>query len=211
MMSNRPQMKILSKGVADPVLETKSRHSDETLLFARNFLKHPRMLGSPIPSPRSLIEKLLEPVDWQDARTIVEYGPGVGTITREILERMHPSATLVVIETNREFVDFLRESLDDPRLRVVHGSAAEVGTILKKLELPPADFVISGIPFSTLPESARVNIIRATRAALQPKGAFLVYQYSRKVCSSLEKIFGRVRRSFMLSRVLPVWLFYCLR
>jgi phospholipid N-methyltransferase len=193
------------------VIETKSRQSDETLLFARNFLKHPRMLGSPIPSPRSLIEKLLEPVDWRDARTIVEYGPGVGTITREILDRMHPNANLVVIETNREFVDFLSESLADPRLRVVHGSAADVVAILEKLGLPPADFVFSGIPFSTIPESAREEILHATRAALQPKGAFLVYQYSRKVCSSLEKIFGLVRSNFMLSRVLPVWLFYCLR
>src|SRR5690554_4731482 len=77
-------------------------------LFARNFFKHPKMLGSIIPSSSFLIRRLLEPVDWERARVLVEYGPGVGTISREILRRMHPDATLIAIETNDEFVDFLR-------------------------------------------------------------------------------------------------------
>jgi phospholipid N-methyltransferase len=169
------------------------------------------MLGSPVPSPPSLIKKLLERVDWQKTHVVVEYGPGVGTITVEILRQMRPDATLVVIETNREFVEFLQESLKDPRLRVVFGSAAEVKSILEELGFQQADYVISGIPFSTMPEAVRENILHATHSALQPMGAFLVYQYSRRVLSSLEKIFGKVQRNFMLSRVLPVWMFYCLR
>ncbi|MDB6121236.1 MAG: ribosomal methyltransferase KsgA/Dim1 family protein [Pedosphaera sp.] len=169
------------------------------------------MLGSPIPSPHSLVEKLLERVNWQNARIIVEYGPGVGTITSEILKRMHPEATLIAIETNQEFVEFLESSFPDPRLRVVQGSAGEVEAVLKRLNFPQADYVISGIPFSTMPEAAREEILRATHSALRPMGAFLVYQYSRRVLSSLEKVFGKVQRNFMLSRVLPVWLFYCLR
>src|SRR6476661_3144338 len=57
----------------------KTSRSEETLLFARNFLQHPMMLGSLIPSSRFLISRLLSKVDWSRARTIVEYGPGVGT------------------------------------------------------------------------------------------------------------------------------------
>ncbi|WP_202796827.1 class I SAM-dependent methyltransferase [Pedosphaera parvula] len=184
---------------------------DQVLLFASNFFKHPKMLGSPIPSPRSLIEQLLKRVDWNSARVIVEYGPGVGTITREILLRMHPEATLVVIEMNHDFVEYLKESFKDARLRVVEGSAAEVQSVLEELGHPQADYVISGIPFSTMPPSMRDEIVQRTYSVLQPKGAFLVYQYSRRVLSSLERIFGKVQRSFMLSRVLPVWFFYCWR
>ena len=47
------------------------------VLFARNFLKHPSMLGWPLPSSRFLINELLKWVDWQKANVIVEYGPGV--------------------------------------------------------------------------------------------------------------------------------------
>jgi phospholipid N-methyltransferase len=59
----------------------------QLMLFAKNFFKHPKMLGSIIPSSRFLIERLLRQMDWDQARVIVEYGPGVGTITREILQR----------------------------------------------------------------------------------------------------------------------------
>ena len=58
-----------------------THRGEETLLFAKNFLQHPRMLGSLIPSSRFLVERLLRKVDWKRAKTIVEYGPGVGTIT----------------------------------------------------------------------------------------------------------------------------------
>src|SRR5215813_3525555 len=66
----------------------KPSRGEETLLFAKNFLHHPKMLGSLIPSSRFLIGRLLAKVDWTRAQTVVEYGPGVGTITAHILTRM---------------------------------------------------------------------------------------------------------------------------
>ena len=69
----------------------------DAFLFFRNFFRHPRMLGSIIPSSRFLIKQLLEPIDWDKARVIVEYGPGGGGSTAEILRRMRPDARLVAI------------------------------------------------------------------------------------------------------------------
>ena len=77
------------------------------LLFARNFFRHPLMLGSIVPSSRFLIRELLNPVDWSRARVIVEYGPGVGVITAEVLRRMRPDALLIAIEMNPDFVSYL--------------------------------------------------------------------------------------------------------
>ena len=57
------------------------------LLFARNFFRHPRMLGSIVPSSRFLIRELLGPVDWTRARVVVEYGPGVVGITDLALQQ----------------------------------------------------------------------------------------------------------------------------
>ena len=84
-------------------------HSSLTqrLLFALNFFRHPFMLGSIWPSSRYLVDEVLRPIDWERAGVIVEYGPGVGTITSEILRRMRPDAHLIVIETNEAFVKFL--------------------------------------------------------------------------------------------------------
>jgi phospholipid N-methyltransferase len=185
----------------------KSRRK-QMALFALNFFKHPRMLGSIIPSSRFLIERVLRQVDWKRARVIVEYGPGVGTFTSEILRRMRPDAMLVVFETNPEFVEFLRESLPDSRLRVVHGSAAEVGDYLEREGEKHADYVISGIPFTTLPNQVRQDVLRQTHKVLQPDGVFLVYQFSPKVLGYLEPFF-RVTRGFEPWNILPAQLFYC--
>lgn len=190
--------------------ETVTAGSDgRILLFARNFFRHPLMLGSIVPSSRFLIRELLNPVDWSRARVIVEYGPGVGDITAEVLRRMRPDALLIAIEMNPDFVSYLRGALTDTRLRVVEGSAEWVDEILSRFGRRQADYIISGIPFSTIPAPLRERILRNTRAVLAPGGAFLVYQFSTRVLEDLKRIFGYVRRRFEPLNLLPAHLFFC--
>jgi phospholipid N-methyltransferase len=179
------------------------------LLFARNFFRHPRMLGSIVPSSRFLIKQLLEPINWGRARVIVEYGPGVGGITAAVLQRMRADGTMIAIEMNPDFVTYLRQSITDPRLRVVDGSAAEVQEILARHGLTRADYIISGIPFSTIAAPIRERILQKTHDVLEPGGAFLVYQFSTRVLQDLKRIFGYVGRKFELLNVLPAHLFIC--
>jgi phospholipid N-methyltransferase len=72
-----------------------------------------------------------------------------------------------------------------------------------------ADYIISGIPFSTISAPVRERILRKTRSALQPRGAFLVYQFSTRVLQDLQRIFYVVRRQFEPLNVLPAYLFFC--
>ena len=167
------------------------------------------MLGSIIPSSRFLVKQVLQAIDWERARVIVEYGPGVGTFTGEILRRMRSDARLIAIETNRDFVRFLRRSLPDARLQVVHDSAAQVRAVLEQLGLPAADYIISGIPLGSMPEPVRANIVGESRAALAPGGAFLVYQFTARALPALRRTFGDVRRSFELYNLPPAQLFVC--
>src|SRR6266478_9600425 len=183
--------------------------SGDILLFARNFFRHPRMLGSIVPSSRFLIKQLLEPVDWAQARVIVEYGPGVGSITAEILRRMRPDASLIAIEINAEFASFLRSSTEDERLHVVEASAESVAEILRQHGHERASYVISGIPFSTISAPVRERILRRTCSVLEPHGSFLVYQFSTRVLSDLQRIFRYVRHRFEPLNVLPAHLFFC--
>ena len=179
------------------------------VLFARNFVKHPLMLGSVVPSSQRLINQLLSQIDFGRARVIVEYGPGVGPITRELLRRMRPDAHLVAVEMNTELADFLRTQLRDPRLHVVNASAEHTRAALARLGLPHADYVVSGIPFSTMPAEVRRHVVEATRAVLQPWGAFLVYQFSRAVLPDLRAAFPEVREAFEPLNLPPARLFYC--
>jgi len=181
----------------------------ELLLFASNFIRHPHMLGSIIPSSRYLVNQVLAPVDWERATVIVEYGPGVGTFTAEILRRMRPDARLVVFETNSNFVQHLRDSMTDPRLHIEHASAAEVQTVIERLGLPRPAYIISGIPLGSMPVPLQAEIVGKTREALAPGGEFHVYQFTSRVLPVLQKTFQHVRRSVERRNLPPAQLFVC--
>ena len=200
--TGRPPMGVLQESAV-------RLNASRTLLFARNFFKFPTMLGSLIPSSPFLVNDLLSQVDFDRARVIVEYGPGVGTFTQEILKRMRPDAALVAIELNEEFAGFLKDEIGDRRLHAVHASACDVGKVLASLNLPSADYIISGIPFSTMPKSLRAEIMRNSRDALRPDGALLVYQFTRAVRPYLESSFGSVQENFQMLNILPARIFYC--
>jgi phospholipid N-methyltransferase len=176
--------------------------------FLRGFIKHPVMVGSVIPSSRALIDRMLEPVDWANCKLFVEYGPGVGTFTEHVLQRMAPDATLIAIDTNADFTGFLRRKFADSRLFAVTGSAADVRQIISECGFEEADYILSGLPFSTLPPGIGPKIAEETAAALRPGGAFLVYQFSPKVREFLAPYFDRIDRGFEWINVPPAQLFW---
>jgi len=179
--------------------------------FLRGFLKNPVMVGSVIPSSRVLIDRMLDPVRWDEVKLFVEYGPGVGTFTRPILERLPEDARLIAIDTNADFIDFLTTSIDDERLVAVAGSAADVQDIIKANGFAHADYILSGLPFSTLPPGVGEAIGKATAKAIRPGGAFLVYQFSPKVREFIAPHFERIERGFEWVNVPPATLFWAWR
>jgi phospholipid N-methyltransferase len=186
------------------------RTGSQILKFGRTFLGAPSMLGSVIPSSRFLVRKALDQVDWSRARLVVEYGPGMGTFTGEILKRLGPDGRLLAFETHPDFVRHLEEAIRDPRLEVVHGSAEEVETAVADRGWGPADYVVSGIPFSLMPGGVRDSILRGTRAVLAPGGAFLVYQFSPSIGPHLKDVFGEVEWGFEPRNFLPAMVFRCM-
>ncbi|WHO41066.1 methyltransferase domain-containing protein [Sphingobium sp. AP49] len=180
-------------------------------MFFRQFVKHPGMIGSVIPSSPTLVARMLDGVDWQRTRLFVEYGPGLGTFTHSILERLHPDATLLAIDLNLDFVAYLESEIRDPRLRVVHGSAADVRRFVMEAGYQQADYVLSGIPFSTLPDGVGDAICAETRSILRNGGAFLVYQYSRYVRRLLDPLFDQVSDELEWRNIPPCRLFHAIK
>ncbi len=153
------------------------------------------MLGSIVPSSRFLIRQLLEPMHWGRARVLVEYGPGVGDITAELLRHMRPDAKLVAIEMNPDFVRHLNDHDQRPAPAGGAGSAADVDVILRRLGLARADYIISGIPFSTIAaRGARQDPAQDRRRCWRPAARSCVYQFSERVLQDLQRVFGYVGR-----------------
>ncbi len=177
-------------------------------VFFRGFLKHPIMVGSIIPSSRWTVEKMLAPVKWDECRLFVEYGPGIGTFCQPVLDRMRKDATLLVIDTNPDFIEFLRQHFRDSRFVAVHGSAADVNAIMRELGFEHADYILSGLPFSTLPGDLGPRIASETAKAIRPGGAFLVYQFRARAREYMAPHFKRIDAGFEFWNILPCHLFW---
>ncbi len=177
-------------------------------VFFEGFLEHPIMVGSIIPSSRFTIRKMLAPVDWNVCKVFVEYGPGVGTFCRPVLERLRRDGQLIVIDTNPLFIDYLRSTITDSRFSAVLGSAADVEEIVRAHGHDHADYVLSGLPFSTLPDGVGPTIAASTHRVLRPGGAFLVYQFTARARDYMAKHFARIDSGFEVLNVLPCFLFW---
>jgi phospholipid N-methyltransferase len=177
-------------------------------MFLRSFFRNPSQIGSIIPSSRQLVDRVLEPIDWAGVSTFVEYGPGVGPFCGPILDRLGPDARYVAIDANPDFVRYLRRAFPDPRIDVVHGSAADVDRVLADRDLCGADVVLSGIPFSTLPSGLGARIVEATAHVLRPGGAMLVYQTSPHVFGLLEPVFPRIDTGMAWWNIPPARLYW---
>jgi phosphatidylethanolamine/phosphatidyl-N-methylethanolamine N-methyltransferase len=177
-------------------------------VFFKGFLKHPVMVGSIIPSSRRTVQKMLAPVKWDECKLFVEYGPGVGTFCQPVLDKMRKDSTLLVIDTNPDFIEFLRKHFRDSRFIAVHGSAADVNEIIRGCGFEHADYVLSGLPFSTLPGDLGPKIAEETAKAIRPGGAFLVYQFRARARDFMAPHFKRIDNGFEPWNILPCHLFW---
>lgn len=177
-------------------------------IFFTGFLKHPVMVGSIIPSSDRLIAKMLGPVDWANCKVFVEYGPGVGTFSRAILDRLPADGQYIAIDTNPDFIAYLRHTIVDPRFSAIHASAENVGQIVRDHGADNADYVLSGLPFSTLPDGVGPAISQATFDTLRPGGAFLVYQFSPKVKEYLTPHSTRIDHDMEWWNIPPAQLYW---
>ncbi len=177
-------------------------------VFFKGFVKHPVMVGSIIPSSDRTVDKMLAPVDWENTKLFVEYGPGIGTFCQPVLSHMRPDATLLVIDLNEDFIIYLRKTIRDSRFIAVHGSASDVNEIINQFGFKHADYILSGLPFSTLPNNLGPIIAEETAKAIRPGGAFLVYQFRARARDFMTPHFRKIDSGFELWNILPCHLFW---
>ncbi|MCA1716191.1 MAG: methyltransferase type 11 [Actinobacteria bacterium] len=116
----------------------------------------------------------------------------------------HPRRVGAVWPTSRWAV---RDLLDMGNLPgAINDSAAHV---YDYLEGTKADYIVSSVPFTSLPADVRRSLLEAARGALAPNGQMLVLQYSTTVLQDLERVFATIRRRFSPLNIPPAFLFAC--
>ena len=142
-------------------------------LMMKAFLTQGRKIASFAPSSRYMARKIVDGIDWQEAKCIVELGAGTGPITAEIVKRVRPHTKLLVIELDPTLCGRLKSRFQDvANVDVVHGDATQFDKLLAERGLPQVDHVLSGLPLPSFPEQLRNSVLETSARTLAPHGTF---------------------------------------
>jgi phosphatidylethanolamine/phosphatidyl-N-methylethanolamine N-methyltransferase len=132
----------------------------ESLLFLREFVRRPGQTGAIAPSSSYLTSEIIRQAGVKKADCIVEFGPGTGSFTCEIL---------------RQKKETLQQKF--PQANILADSAENTPAILKNHNKPEADCIVSGLPWAAFPPSLQDKLLAAAIDSLRPGGRFTTFAY----------------------------------
>jgi len=170
------------------------------------FLARPFQVAYILPSSRSVVRKVASKMDFSKPRTIVEFGPGEGCHTREIVQRMHPDSKLILFELDPELASHMEDQFaDDRRVEVLNTDAARIREELTKRGIDYCDYVVSGIPFSVIDVDKKRSILNAVYQSLAPDShsALVVYQCTNEL-KQHATMFPRTESHYFVPNIPPM-------
>jgi phosphatidylethanolamine/phosphatidyl-N-methylethanolamine N-methyltransferase len=147
----------------------------EHMLIASKFLRNPRTVGAVSASSRAMARQMVEELPSDKPVNVVELGPGTGSFTRAIVERLAAGSRFMAIELEPTFVERLRRRW--PSVDFVQASAVELERLVKERHLNPIDHIVSGLPFASLLVEDIKRILDGIERTLRPGGTFTTFQY----------------------------------
>ena len=152
----------------------------DLLVFLDQVRRGGGAIGAVVPSSRALGRRMADGLpDGGAPRRVLEVGAGTGAFTRELVDRLGPDDTLVVVEINAAFCTALRERLAEwaerpgsPRVELIEGD------VLAYVPEGPFDFVVSSLPLNALPEGLVAQIADALATMLAPGGTLVYFEYT---------------------------------
>lgn len=187
--------------------------------FAREAAIHFQQTAAVAPSSRRLTQAMVAPLYRLNARRVVEFGAGTGVITRALLRLLPQDGTLLAFEINPRFVEYLRRSIDDPRLLVFESSAENAGREIERFGA--VDAVVSSLAIGFFSDRQRSEVMEGIAPFLQENAVLTQYQYihglqfrdgrfSRfSTAVLLNRYFRRIERRVVWWNVPPALVFTC--
>lgn len=180
------------------------------LSFIKEYITKPRTVGAILPSSKYLANKMIENIDFKSASYIVEYGSGTDIFTEKIMKRRKKDTKILLFESNNEFCNLLKEKYkDEPDVHVINDSSEYIGKYMKKYDIPRIDYIVSGLPFASLPSDVSSNILKETQKYLYEHGKFITFQYTLLKKDFIKKYFNEINIKREVRNVPPAYVFYC--
>ena len=190
----------------------------DTLTFLKNFILHPTQVGAIAPSSAGLVDTMVDWFDWENARGVVEFGPGTGVFTEAVVKHLHSDARFFAIERSPELVSATQQRCPD--VTVLEDSVTNVVELCRQQSIEKVDAVVCGLPWASFSESLQSEIMDAMLEVLVPGGQFATFAYWQGVIlpagmrfsRRLEQTFSSVEKSPTVWRNLPpAFVYRCIR
>ena len=159
--------------------------------FFRECFSNPRGIGAIAPSSFLLAKEMVSNIGISSASVIVEYGPGTGAFTSEILTRINPDACFFAVENNPKMALAFRRRF--PHVLLFEDSVENVSNILRRLGESRVDCIISGLPWASFDFHVQDRLLETTVSVLREGGRFATFAYLHGL---LLPAGGRFRRKF---------------
>ena len=178
-------------------------------------------VGAIAPSSRYLAQAMLRPLPLDNARVAVELGPGTGVMTRALLNVLPADATLLAFEINQRFVRYLKSTITDSRLVLIHASAQALPEELSRRGYRHVDAILSSLAMGLMGDPQRHALLSEISASLKKKGIFTQYQYLHSLQfrgrqlthfdleGLLRLYFRSVQRKIIWRNLPPAFVFTC--
>lgn len=172
-------------------------------LFLKQFFEKPGEVASVLPSSTNLVDGLLNGYDFTALKLVIEYGPGTGAITYQILEKMPKDAKFVAAEPNEVFRGHLIEEMLP--IEIIPDYAQNIAaTVLERYG--PADLVVSGLPCSIMSMDTLKVLFESTQKLLRDGGEFRMFIYTHTLLMpKMHRILGLLRRNFSSVETEVIW------
>ncbi len=140
-----------------------------------------KRLGQNFLLDKTIVKKLIFAAEIQKQDTVLEIGPGLGTLTKELAKK---SCQVIAVEKDRRMVEILKETLKGfDNVKIVQGD------ILKVVDIgcqQPGYKIVANLPFHITAPVIR----KFLEAKLQPKIMILLVQkeVAQRICAKPPKM-----------------------
>lgn len=178
--------------------------------FLVEYLKAPRAVGAIAPSSKNLAEKMVRDIDFDNARCIVEYGPGTGVFTKKLVELKKSDTILLLIEYNKDFYRHLNDKYNKyDNIICINDSAENIDKYLQKYKIDKVDYIVSGLPFASLPKNVSEKILIKTMNVLKKDGLFITFQYTLFKKEFIASYFKKIKIDREIINLPPAYILKC--
>jgi phosphatidylethanolamine/phosphatidyl-N-methylethanolamine N-methyltransferase len=190
------------------MIQRLAKRFEEELGFFKAWTRSAKTVGSVWPTSAVMARKMAGVIDLSSGLPVLEFGPGTGPITKQILATGIAPPLVWTLEYSHEFCEKLRAKFSD--IHVVEGDAFDLDETLKGEAPRLFDCAISGLPLLNFPVAQRVAFVESVLSRLPAGRPLIQFSYGPK--SPVPAGLGRyqVKRAGMVLRNIPpaqLWVF----